>query len=51
MKIANDKASIGNKVWRCRSKNPSHDNKISIRANSIFEGIKVRLNIMYFFDF
>jgi len=40
MKIANDKASIDNKVWRCRSKNPNHYNKISIRVNQFLKELK-----------
>lgn len=51
MRLASDKASIDNKVWRCRSKNPKHDVKISIPVNSIFEGVKVKLNILYFLIF
>ena len=37
--------------FRCRSKNPMHDVKQNLRTNSIYENIKVPINILYFLTF
>ena len=49
--MVNIKDTVDNKYWRCRGKEPAHDQKINIRINSIFEGIKVQLNTLYYLIF
>ena len=51
MTMVNTKDTVNNKYWRCRVKEPAHDQKINIRINSIFEGFKVQLNTLYYLLF
>ena len=37
--------------YSCRIKNPIHDIKQNLRINSIYENIKVLINILYFLAF
>ena len=51
MKLTKDNSFIDKKVWRCTSSNPKHDVKINVRINSIYEGLQVKLFILYFLIF
>ena len=42
---------LDNYIWRCRSRNPSHDTKINIRINSTLEDCRYSLQIIYFLLF
>ena len=47
MKIEHNFQYLDKHVWRCRSSNPLHDIKKNIRCDSIFESIKVPINVIY----
>ena len=49
--MVKDNQKLDNYIWRCRSRNPSHDTKINIRKNSILEYCRYRLKIIYFLLF
>ena len=51
MKLVNHLPSADNIIWRCHKRNPPHDIKINIRQNSIFEGLYIKLPILYFLLF
>ena len=52
MKLSKNKKRIDGKIWRCTKKGANkHDNKINIRAGSIFENIKADIRILYFLLF
>ena len=52
MHLEENSSYIDKKIWRCRSKTlPSHDIKINIRKNSIFENLKISLQVIYFLSF
>ena len=42
---------INKHVWRCRSSNQLHDIKKDISCDSIFESIKVPINVIYYLTF
>ena len=48
MKIENNNSFLDKIMFRCRSKNPSHDIKINIRKDSIFENVRMSLVSIYF---
>ena len=49
--IVKDNQKMDNYIWRCRSRNPSHDTKINIRINSTLEDCRYSLQIIYFLLF
>ncbi len=51
MKLVNHLLSADNIIWRCHKRNPVHDVKINIRQNSVFEGLYIKLPILYFYYF
>ena len=51
MKLEKSKNYMDEKVWRCRTKQIIHDEKINIRKNSVFEDINISLPISYFLLF
>ena len=51
MKIDHNIQNIDKHLWRCRSSNPLHDIKKNIRCDSIFESIKVTINVIYYLTF
>ena len=51
MKIANDNSTLDKKIFRCRGNNPSHDCKINIRKDSVYEGFQIPLFILYYLTF
>ena len=48
MKLENNKNYMDEKIWRCRSKQLIHDEKVNIRKNSVIENINIPLPIIYF---
>ena len=48
MKLENNKNYMDGKIWRCRSKQLLHDEKVNIRKNSVIENINIPLPIIYF---
>ena len=48
MKMVEHKASIDNLIWRCHKRLPPHDIKINIRNGSIFEGLQIKITVLYF---
>ena len=51
MKLESNKQYIDRYVWRCRVTNPLHDIKKNIRSDSIFESIKIPINVVYYLTF
>ena len=51
MKLTKSSNYIDGYYLLCRSKNPKHDIKENLRKNSIYENIKVHINILYFSTF
>ena len=51
MNISKDKAFLDKKIFRCVSNCPKHDEKISLRINSVYENIKIPLFMLYFITF
>lgn len=45
------KSYIDGLIWRCRGRNPILDNRMSIARDSIFENIRVPLQVLYFLTF
>ena len=48
MKLVENEQYIDKYCWRCKSNAPKHDNKINIRTESLFEGLRIPLNGLYF---
>ena len=48
MKIEKCQSYIDKYCWRCRSNGSLHDMKINIRAESLFDGIRIQLNALYY---
>ena len=48
MKLENNKNYMDEKIWRCRSLQILHDEKVNIRKNSVIENINIPLPIIYF---
>ena len=48
MNLVKHIASLDNIIWRCQKRNPKHDSKINIRADSIFENLQIKIHILYF---
>ena len=48
IKYAVSLAIIDKYCWRCKSNAPKHNNKINIRTESLFEGMRIPLNGLYF---
>ena len=48
MKMVEYKASIDNLIWRFHKRLPPHDIKINIRNGSIFEGLQIKITVLYF---
>ena len=51
MNIFKDKAFLDKKIFLCVSNYPKHDEKISLRINSVYENIKVPLLMLCFITF
>ena len=51
MKLSTHKTVIYKKIRRYTSTNQKNDKKINIRIDSIYEGLKVPLYILYFITF
>ena len=50
-KFVKDNQRMDKYVWRCRGNHPTHDIKINIRNNSIFENMHQNIQILYFLLF
>ena len=48
MQLVKNEQYIDKYCWRCKSNAPKHDNKINIRTEFLFEGMRIPLNGLYF---
>ena len=48
MQLVKNEHYIDKYCWRCKSNTQKHDNKINIRTESLFEGMRLPLNALYF---
>ena len=48
MQLFKNEQNIDKYFWQCKSNAPKHDNKINIRTKSLFDGMRIPLNGLYF---
>ena len=51
MELVHSNESIDKIIWRCIGSSPKHDVKIGIKKGSIYEDIKVSMNILYYLTY
>ena len=51
MQLVHSNETVDKIIWRCRGSSPKHDVKIGIKKGSIYEDIKVSINILYFLTY